>query len=78
MLSRLDEDYRSDVKTFLCWFAYSTRPMTLEEVAEAVGVDIEAEDRPTYDPARRYQDPRDVLEKCSGLIVEANRMACCF
>ena len=75
ILQRIDEDYRSDVKIFLCWIAFSTRPMTLKELAETVAVDFDSEDYPVFLPARRYQDPRDVLDKCSGLILESDGTA---
>src|SRR3954468_11954146 len=67
ILVRLDESYHSDVRTFLCWLAFSTRPMALEEIAETVSVDFDSEDLPVYTPDGRYLDPKDVLGKCSGL-----------
>ena len=71
ILLGLDEDCRSDIQIFLCWLAFSTRPLTLEEVAETVAVRLNSGDRPVHAPDRRYQDPRDVLEKCSSLITDS-------
>ena len=45
--------------------------MTLEEIAEAVAVDFDCEDVPVYTSDGRYLDPKDVLGKCSGLIIES-------
>lgn len=64
-------DDRTDTKIFLQWLSFSTRPMTLAEIAEAVVVDFNTENQPRYMPSRRYWDKRDVLEKCSGLITES-------
>ena len=72
ILTRLDERYRWDVRTFLCWFAFSTRPMTLEEIAETVAIDFDSGDVPEYHGEGRYEDPKDVLEICSGLIIETD------
>ena len=70
ILLRIDEGDRSDVKTFLRWFAFSTRPMTLEEMAETVAV-IFNDGVPFYTEDGRYPDPKEVLEKCSGLVIES-------
>lgn len=70
MLSKIDnKDDRTDVKTFLRWLIFSIRPMTLAELADTVAVDF-SKTEPQYSALRRYQDPRKVLEKCSGLITE--------
>ena len=53
---------------------FSTRPMTLKEIAETVVVDFEAASCPMYDSKRRYRNERDVLEKCSGLLTESEGM----
>ena len=71
ILVRMDKSYYSDVKTFLCWFAFCTRPMTLEEIADAVAIDFDSGDVPVHTPDKRYVDPKDVLEKCSGLVIES-------
>lgn len=65
---------RTDIKTFMQWLSFATRPMTLVEVAETVVVDFDAENEPHYAPSRRYRDERDVLKKCAGLITESDGM----
>ena len=74
ILAKIDKQDHADTKTFLQWLSFSTRPMTLEEIAETVVVDFELEDGPQYTSGCRYWDKRDVLEKCSGLITEFESM----
>src|ERR1700735_2149028 len=65
---------RIDTKTFLQWLSFSTCPMSLEEISEAVVVNLESEDGPEYTPQRRYFNKRDVLENCSGFVTESKGM----
>jgi hypothetical protein len=74
ILSKVNKADRGDTKMFLRWLCFSTRPMTLSQIAEAVVVDFDAETGPHYKPSRRYWDNRDVLEKCSGLVIESEGM----
>ena len=74
MLLKIDTRDITAVKTFLRWFAFSARPMTLKEIAETVVVDLDAESGPVCDYKCRYVNERDVLEKCSGLISESEGM----
>ncbi|KAF9479014.1 hypothetical protein BDN70DRAFT_807702 [Pholiota conissans] len=71
ILSKIDEDYHLHTQTFLRWLCFSAHPMSLEEIAETIVVDFDFEDGPRCDPARRYNNKRDVLEKCAGLITES-------
>ena len=63
-----------DTKRFLQWLSFSARPMSLEEISEAVVVDFESEDGPEYTPERRYFSKRDVLKDFSGFITESEGM----
>jgi hypothetical protein len=63
-----------DAKRFLQWIAFSARPMSLEEIAEAVVVGFVSEDGPVYDPERRYKNSRNVLDVCSSLVSESDGM----
>ena len=74
ILLKIDERDVADTKTFLRWFAFSTRPMTLKEVAETVVVDLNSESGPVCDYERRYINDENVLERCTGLITESNGM----
>jgi hypothetical protein len=63
-----------DAKRFLQWIAFSARPLSLKEIAEVVVVDFASEDSPVYDPERRYNSPRRVLDVCSSLVSESDGM----
>ncbi|KAF8196082.1 hypothetical protein BJ912DRAFT_847098, partial [Pholiota molesta] len=71
ILLKVSKPGRNDTKTFLRWLCFSVHPMTLAEIAEAVMVDLDAKDGPQYTPSRRYFDKKDVLNRCSGLIIES-------
>ncbi|KAF9471988.1 hypothetical protein BDN70DRAFT_516117 [Pholiota conissans] len=72
ILAKIDEqnNERTDARILLLFLCFSVRPMTLSEISDAVAVDFSVEDSPWYDSSRRYWDSRDVLDKCSGFIVE--------
>jgi hypothetical protein len=74
ILLKVNKPGRNDTKTFLRWLCFSVRPMTLAEIAEAVMVDLDAKGGPQYTPSRRYFDKKDVLNKCSSLIIESEGM----
>jgi hypothetical protein len=40
ILKAVDRKYRADTMTFLQWLAFSKRPLTIAEVAEAITVDF--------------------------------------
>ena len=50
--------------------------MAIKEVAEAITVDFDSADGPTFTPMRRYTDPRDVLVRCSSLVSESEGQCC--
>lgn len=68
----LKSHHKHDLKTFLTWLCFSARELRIEELADVVTVDMQAQDVPQFDPDLRYMDPRDVLAVCSGLVVEDN------
>jgi hypothetical protein len=69
ILKNLDEKHRADTRTFLQWLAFCRRPMTIEEIAETITVDL-SEDR-LVNQDKRYTDPRDVLVRCSSFVNES-------
>ncbi|KAF8954305.1 hypothetical protein BDZ97DRAFT_2081794 [Flammula alnicola] len=71
ILETINTDYIGDTRVFLEWLAFSKRPMTVTEIAEAATVDLKSEGGPVYEAARRYQDPRGVLLRCSSLVTES-------
>ncbi|KZP10818.1 ankyrin, partial [Athelia psychrophila] len=61
-----------NLKKLLQWLAYSTRAMTIEEIAEVAVVDFGDDESmlPVYDADRRFADPDHVFTLCYGLITE--------
>lgn len=66
ILNGIDEDYSQYAITILQWLVYSVRPLQIEELAEAVAVDLQS--RPRFSVDRRFPEPRDVAAICSSLV----------
>ncbi|KZP27831.1 hypothetical protein FIBSPDRAFT_655367, partial [Athelia psychrophila] len=64
-------DQPSDLLQMLHWLAFSTRALKLEELAETVSVDLDAEGCPSYDADLKYAVPSTVLTVCAGLVTES-------
>ena len=71
ILRAIDRKYHADTITFLQWLAFSKRPLTIVEVAEAITVDFTLEDSPVFISKKQYTDSRDVLVRCSSLVSES-------
>jgi Ankyrin repeats (3 copies) len=69
ILCNIDEQYSQDAFKILQWLAYSARPVSIEEVAEVIAVDIES--NPRFNPEGRIRDSRDILTICSSLVTIA-------
>jgi hypothetical protein len=52
----------------LQWLSLAVRPVSIEEAAEVLAVDIGA--YPHYDPERKLLDPVDFLLLCSTLVTK--------
>ncbi|KAG8830164.1 hypothetical protein FRC17_005292 [Serendipita sp. 399] len=65
ILTRIPSGYQRELKTILMFLAFSTRPMTIQEVAEATAVNLESR---TFSTDERFLDPYDILEHCSSLV----------
>ena len=65
-------------KIFLQWLCFAVCPLTLEELATTVAVDISAENGPEYKSDSEIQDIKDVLKMCSSFVVhsEIGRASC--
>ncbi|KZP09217.1 hypothetical protein FIBSPDRAFT_242108 [Athelia psychrophila] len=61
---------RRDLLQMLHWLAFSARDLSLEELAEVVAVDLNADAGPSYARDLKFGDPRSALTVCSGLITE--------
>ncbi|KAI9717311.1 MAG: hypothetical protein M1812_004838 [Candelaria pacifica] len=71
ILLGIDEDYRHLALSILRWLAYSTRALTVAEVADVVAINYE--DIPAFDPDDRFDDPLDILTVCSSLVTIETR-----
>jgi hypothetical protein len=60
-----DEDAMYAIRVLL-WLAFSDRPLTVEEVAELVAIDVARD--PSFDREEVLEDPLEVLEICSSLV----------
>ncbi len=53
----------------LRWLAFSLRPLSVEELSEAIAVDVGRD--PAFDRQEVFEDPQDILNICSGLVTIA-------
>ena len=74
ILLNINEEYCSDAIKVLQWLAFSARPVTLVEVAEALAVDF-TDTIPRFDPDQRMPDPQDILFICSSLVSTSSQIA---
>ena len=66
ILYKIDQEHAEDALKVLQWLAFSTRPLELQEVAEATAVTLKPS--PKFDPEDRLRHPQDLLAICSSLI----------
>ncbi|PKY06986.1 purine and uridine phosphorylase [Aspergillus campestris IBT 28561] len=66
ILANIDEIYRDYAIRILQFLTYSERPLTIEEVVDALVVDPDG-DIP-FDPEDRMPEPRDIMRICPSLI----------
>ncbi|KAL7789091.1 ankyrin repeat-containing domain protein [Trichoderma ceciliae] len=67
MLAAIDEVYREEARRALMWLAFSERPLSAEEVAEAACIDPDAD--PPFNEDDRFQDPRNNILEVLGSLV---------
>ena len=67
MMLDIDEIYKAEAKRALMWLAFSERPLSAEEVAEAACIDPDAE--PPFSEDDRFQDPRNNILEILGSLV---------
>ena len=70
----IEEKDHGYAKTFLQWLCFAVRPLTLEELAATVSVDLSAENGPEYKSDNELQDVKDVFKICSGFIMKSDGM----
>ena len=65
ILLRIPEDYHHDAQIVFSLLAFSPRPISLGEAAEAVAIDLEQK---SFDPRDRLPDSCSILKICSSLV----------
>ncbi|KAL9120568.1 MAG: hypothetical protein Q9187_002877 [Circinaria calcarea] len=73
ILCKINPLYQLEALQILQWLTCSLRPLSLEEVAELITVDVNKDE--VFDFDKRPPDPDDVLEICSSLVtcINANK-----
>ncbi|KAE9378647.1 hypothetical protein N431DRAFT_396440 [Stipitochalara longipes BDJ] len=71
ILRSIDGMYRAGALRILQLLSYSMRPVTLQEVAETLAIDLYGS--PKFDPDLRLREPRALLDICAGLITVRSR-----
>jgi len=69
ILCTIKAEYCSYAFKILQWLVFSVRPLSIQEAAEILAIDEEAERG--FDPEYRLEDPRDILTICSSLVTIA-------
>jgi len=69
ILCTIKAEYYSYAFKILQWLVFSVRPLSIQEAAEILAIDEEAERG--FDPEYRLEDPRDILTICSSLVTIA-------
>ncbi|KAL9611237.1 MAG: hypothetical protein Q9167_004120 [Letrouitia subvulpina] len=73
ILQRLEQEseHAERVQKLLKWLVRSTRSLTLDELAECVGIDLDEENE-EMDFDSVETDPEDLLKRCSSLVTVSN------
>ncbi|EUC36316.1 hypothetical protein COCCADRAFT_88667, partial [Bipolaris zeicola 26-R-13] len=66
ILTSISEEYADYAIRILQWLAFSERPLSLEELAEVIAIDVSRD--PEFDRDEVLEDPLDVLRICSSLV----------
>jgi ankyrin repeat protein len=65
LLSIDNDHYAEYALRMLKWLAFSSRPLRIHEIAEAVAINVECA---SFNPDEILEDPLDALKICSGLV----------
>ncbi|KAF7976141.1 hypothetical protein HWV62_7443 [Athelia sp. TMB] len=57
-----------DLKQFLVWLAFSSRPLSVEELADVIAIEFFPDGTSSYNPDLRYFASTDVLDLCCGFV----------
>jgi ankyrin repeat protein len=71
ILLNIDPEYHQEAITALNWLAFSKRPLRIEELAEAVVINPQA--NPPFNPEDRLRNPHSILQILSSLVTISSR-----
>jgi uncharacterized membrane protein len=66
ILSAISEEYSDYAVRILQWLTFSARPLSVEEIAEVVAIDVARD--PAFDRDEVLEDPLEALNICSSLV----------
>jgi hypothetical protein len=66
ILTAISEEYAEYAMRILQWLTFSARPLSVEEVAEVVAIDVARD--PAFDCDEVLEDPLEALNICSSLV----------
>ncbi|CAN9184765.1 unnamed protein product [Alternaria alternata] len=66
ILTAISEEHSKYAMRILQWLTFSARPLSVEEVAEVVAIDVARD--PAFDCDEVLEDPLEVLDICSSLV----------
>jgi ankyrin repeat protein len=67
ILSTISKEDAEYAKRILQWLTFSARPLFVKEVAEVLAIDVERD--PAFDRDEVLEDPLEVLNICSSLVI---------
>jgi hypothetical protein len=73
ILTAIVEEDSAYAMRMLQWLTFSERPLTVEEIAEVVAIDVTRD--PAFDSDEILEDPLEALNICSSLVVVTTREA---
>lgn len=66
ILSAISETDSNYAISILKWLAFAVRPLSVDEIAEVVAIDVKG--KPLFDREEALEDPMDILSICSSLV----------
>lgn len=68
IIAQIEEFHWEYAMKILLWLAISSEPLRIEEAADTLTIDFEAEEGPSFDPDLRLQDVGDIIDISSTLV----------
>jgi hypothetical protein len=66
ILSAISKEYSQYAIRILRWLTFSARPLSIEEIAEVVAIDVNC--NPAFNRDEVFEDPLEALNICSSLV----------